>query len=244
MSKVARFKSIIFLLAVLMVPGISFAIDFDQLVANPRKYSGKRVAVIGVAAVDGPHFVLYQPPRADTKAGFAREILISPRVAGPRYLHLNNHWVKVVGIAYARQRPTDYYGCIIDLERVEMLGTPPVNEPEILALFANESSFPVQIKLYDRRGGLAEEFDLGIHGIDKSKVEELEDGTVKVFDHSEKLLSAAGIPQHRTPNNFDTRLGTFYFQIVDGKVSLVTPENAILLKNRWHEIQKQTERQR
>jgi len=123
-----------------------------------------------------------------------------------------------------------------------MLNKPPVNEPEILALFANKGSIPVQVKLYGNDGAIAAELELGVHGIDETSVERLGDGTVRVFDLAGKLLSSARVPSHRDAANFDIPLGTFYYQIEDGKVRPVPVKDAGPLKKRWKEIQEQTQR--
>jgi len=58
MKPVRGLQSLAFMLLSVVAFDQAHAVDFKQLVDHPKRYSGKRVSIVGVAAVEGPHFVL------------------------------------------------------------------------------------------------------------------------------------------------------------------------------------------
>lgn len=217
--------------------------DFSDLIRDPPRYTGKRVAVIAVAAVDGARFVLYRPPKARTRAQFNHEILVVPKESGPRYVGLNNHWVRATGTAYPKRKQDDFYGCILFLEKIDQLPAQPVNDPRTLALFANNTRSAVQIKLYGPKGGLGAELSLGPGAVDQTSVEQLEGGLIKVLDSAGNPLSTGKIPSRKS-SMFDQHSGSCYFRIRDRDVKLVPPNDARDIKSTWNALERGDRSQR
>lgn len=216
----------------LLISATAQGTSVKDIVSKSKSLDGTQVTVVGVAAVDGPHFVLYDPPRAQTLRGFSEEILVAPLVSGPRYLRLNNRWLKISGRIHRRERPTDYYGCILEVQTITVLRKPPVPEPRTLALFANQTSIPLTLRLYGRCGGIAAEFSLGRGGLEKLETSEVYE--VKVFDVAgHPAGSYAPFPQNRSSVMFDQVRGTFYFRITGGKIALSPPSHSGDLIQRW-----------
>ncbi len=223
------------LLAIAIPTGPGLSVNFRQLIDNPRAYQGKRVSVVGVAEVDGTSFVLFEPPRRE----LSQKIFVGQKLGKPRYNQLNNHWVKITGIADTDQ--SKVFACKIFLENLQPLDRAPVKGVDVYGLFLNDGPSTVELELFDKSGQLAASATLSPSEVYHAAITE---GEARVYTPSEslssgRLLSRCSIGSEKSAADFfDTSSRTFYFRIKDGKVILVRPTEAIPLKKRWERLEK------
>jgi hypothetical protein len=223
------------LLAIAVPSGGSTSVDFSQLITHAPAYKGKRVSVTGVAEVNGISFVLFEPPRRD----LSQKIFVGQKLGPPRYDHLNNHWVNVTGIVDTDEEKV--FACKIFLEKVRPLDRPPVKGVDVYGVFFNEGPETVQLELFNKAGNESTEITLPPGGIDRMVIAE---GLAKVYTPSEsffsgKLLSSCPVPSETSAREFFEQASrTFYFQIRNGKITLLHPRNATILKKRWQALEK------
>ena len=223
-------------LAIVVPAGGSVSVDFKQLIENPRVYQGKRVSVIGVAEVDGISFVLFQPPRRE----LSQKIFVGQKLGKPRYNHLNNHWVKITGIADNDEKKI--FACKIFLENVQPLPRPPVKGVDAYGVFLNEGPTPVELELFNKAGQLVASATMSPGEIHKTAIVE---GQAKIHTATESLLTGRLLSSYpigsekSAPEFFESSSRTFYFRIKDGEIVLVRPSDATEVKKRWEQLDKQ-----
>jgi hypothetical protein len=216
-------------IAIAVPAGGSVSVDFKQLIENPRVYQGKRVSVIGVAEVDGISFVLFQPPRRE----LSQKIFVGQKLGEPRYNHLNNHWVKITGIADIDEQKV--FAGKIFLENVQPLPRPPVKGVDVYGVFVNEGPTPVELELFNRAGQLIASATMSPGEIHTTAIVE---GQARIYTPAEslftgKLLSSCPIGSEKSaPEFFENSSRTFYFRIKDAKIALLHPRDATALKKR------------
>lgn len=230
--------AILSLALALLLPQASFAIDFKELLRDPRAYHNQRVSLLGVARVKGPSFFLFENP-ADAKSWddseeIARGKAASPAptiiVAPPRGSSMDENdrydrsWVSVTGIVDAYSHGRWNYPCTLLLEHVKGLSPPLFKSPLILSVFRNDSVETVKIRLFNARHGFYAEFDLGPGELDDL---ETQTGTAEVTSTSGKMLAEYRMPELvRGSEYFDEENYAFYFKFKDGKINRVSPDAA------------------
>jgi hypothetical protein len=228
----------------LLLPQASSAIDFKELLKNPRAYHNQHVSVVGVARVKGPSFFLFENP-ADAKSwdapaeitrgkstSPARTLIVAPRRVSPmdendRY---DRSWVRVTGIVDAYSHGRWNYPCTLLLLNVKGLSPPLFKSALILSVFRNDSAESVKMRLFNSRARIYAEFDLGAGELDDVQTQK---GTAEVTSTSGTTLAKYRMPElARSSEYFDEENYAFYFQFKDGKINRVSPNAA---KNwNWH----------
>lgn len=204
------------------------AVSFDEFVRNPGAYQGRRISVVGIAEVDGISFTLFQPPHREV----SRSIFVGQKLGRPRYNQLNDHWVKVTGIAAVDEQKT--FAAKIFLDRVDALRRPPIRGVKIFGIFFNEGPTSIHIELVNEAGNESTKLVLRPDGIEKTIVAT---GAARVVNPAGRVLSECPIESEYS-EFFELSDRTFYFRIKDGRISLVQPRNATTIKKRWGEIEK------
>lgn len=211
------------------------SVDLQQLLEKNEAYKGKRVCVIGVAEVDGISFTLFQPPRRELR----RMIVVDRKHGRPSYDQLNNHWVKITGIANID--PEKIFAGRLLLERVEALPRPPIKEVKTYGIFFNEGSDTIRLDVVNKAGNENDSMTLSPGDVLKTVIAE---GTARVSLPSTtafpgQALSACGVPTETSASDlFEESTRTFYFRVRDGRISVVKPQEAQTAKKRWEEIER------
>src|SRR6267143_1877683 len=162
LSRLSKQISIAFLLAV--SGGASAAqLSVVQIAKNPRAYHHQKVSLRGVAFVQGKSFVLFQDPGAAKEySGPPKSLPVTPRDNAPTYENdkYNDRWVEITAIVDADRRGRWNFPCELLLEKVESLSGPIVTRRTTYAVFRNETSRAIEVRLFNSSGRYAR-FELG-----------------------------------------------------------------------------------
>jgi hypothetical protein len=96
------------------------AINFSQLVKDPKSHEHKCICVTGFAHVRGDAFVIYESEKAAREGRVRTGIFVSQALDTPDYDRYNKHWVKIGGVVDMNQRGFADLPCGIIAERVEL----------------------------------------------------------------------------------------------------------------------------
>jgi len=203
------------------------AVDFNQVLRNPRAYHHQRVTITGVARVQGLSFDLYgNSGDANNVRAIDRALSISPQIKGPKYDRYDNRWVKIVGVVDADRHGRIGYPCVIFLEDIQPLPISPAGKPHVVieGVFRNEDSTAVNIVLFDTVGKMYAEFgvpagDMNGTGIRKGTAE-VKDSSGRNIGRYDRFLS------NQDAEYFDPVGHIYYYQIANGKVKGVKPTEA------------------
>lgn len=201
----------------------SFAVEFKELVRNPRAYHRQKVTITGVARIQGLTFELYGSP-ADAKqlTDAKQALLISIATDGPRYDQLDNRWVVIKGVVNAEKHGNWGYPCVIFLDSVEPLPVRPAGKPfkNITGVFRNEDPTEIKVLLFDQAGKTYAEFSISPQGINGTGIRK---GTAEVRGPNGRIVARHRVltSQHHLPyRNGDDE--TYYFRIRDGRIADAT----------------------
>ena len=217
-----RFTCTSVLIALALLTRSTFAApttDFQKVLTEPRAFNGKRVTLIGVASISGAEFYLYPGADEARKAGAA--VFVDRNLKGPRLDRLSNHWLKVTGIVRAeRHGPFNDNPCEVWLERFEVLPEPPLPSHNIYGIFRNDTSTPVNVRIY-RPDGYS---DFGVPSRSTSTQGIEQHSSAAVTSPSGKLIAKSDlIPSKGQSQYFDSVNRSYYYRIGDSKIELVPP---------------------
>ena len=199
-------------------------LNVSQIAKNPRAYHHKKVSLIGVAFVQGKSFVLFQNPNAAKEyAGPPKSLPVMPRNAAPPHENdkYNNCWVQITAVVDADRHGRWNSPCELLLETVQPLSGPVVIHATTHAVFRNETSEPVQVRLLNSSGKYAQ-FDLGPGGIEGFPAQ---NGRIEVTTAIRKPL-AKGQINLNAKSRVSAPIRALYFRIRDGRIDAVSDEAA------------------
>lgn len=203
--------------------GVSAA-QLKEVAKNPRAYHHQKVSVIGVAFVQGKSFILFQDPGAANKyAGPPKSLPVIPRDDAPTYENdkYNDRWVEITAIVDADRHGRWNFPCELLLEKIEPLSGPVVIRRTTYAVFKNETSELVEVRLLNSSGRYAR-FDLGPGGVEGFPAQ---NGRVEVTARNGKPLAEAQININAT-SPIKAAVRALYFRIGDGRIERVSDEAA------------------
>jgi hypothetical protein len=193
--------------------------ELQSILANPQAYDGKRVTVTGLAEIGGAEFSLYPDERSQRTVGKAAFIWLDSN--GPRYDRFNGYWMKVTGIVEARRHgPFNTDPCEIKLEHFELLTKAPLKDTRIYGIFRNDTSTPVNVRIY-RPDGYS---DFGVPPGTTSTEGIEQHSSAVVTSLSGKLIAKVDLlPPKAQAQYFDPVNRSYYYRIADSKIEPVPP---------------------
>jgi len=209
-------------------------VGFDDVVKNPAAYEGRCVSITGVTDGDGLNFTLFRPPARDP----GRSILVFQK-REPLYRLRDGHWVKVSGVVAIDK--TRLFACRLLLENLKALSKTPVPGVRTFGIFANEGPETLQIEMINNIGDEIAQMTLAPGDINKTEISE---GKFRILTESTssfppKVLLVSALPTVDSASKYLERsTRTFYFSFRDGKVTLLKPRNATVMRNRWETIER------
>ena len=195
-----------------------------QVAKNPRVYHHQKVSVIGVAFVQGKSFVLFQDPgSAKEYAGPPKSLPVMPRDDAPTYENdkYNDCWVEITAIVDADRHGRWNFPCELLLEKVEPLSGPIVTRRTTYAVFRNETSRAVEVRLFNSSGKYAR-FELGPGGVEGFPAQ---NGHVEVTTANGKALAEAQVNVN-AKSLVSAGVRALYFRIQGGRIETVSDEAA------------------
>jgi hypothetical protein len=219
-------KYFVGLLAVFLATN-SLAVDFNQVLGNPRAYHHQRVTLTGVARVQGLSFDLYgNSADANNYRAINKALSISPPIDGPKYDRYDNRWVRIVGIVDANQHGRIGYPCVILLENLQPLPTSAAGKPHVVieGVFRNDDSTAVNVVLFDTARKMYAEFGVPPGEINGTGIRK---GTAEVQDRSGRIITRYNrFLSNQDSEYFDSENHIYYYHLTQGKLEGVRPNQA------------------
>lgn len=193
---------------------------FQQLIADPKAFHGKRITLTGVAEISGAEFILYPDERAARRG--APTVSLNVDFNGKRHDYLTGHWMEVTGTVDAQRRGT--FGTdVSELNNVQyiVLAKQPLSNLHVIGVFRNETSASVLVTVYRTDGHSKFEIppgDTRTQGIDNAV-------TVEVRTKSGIVVAKAAL-DHSSKRYFDSHNRRFYYRIKRDRVETVLPKEA------------------
>lgn len=196
------------------------SLDFKELTTQPDRYKGQCVSVSGVAAVDGPSFTLWQPPKREVR------IFVGQRLGKPKYNALNNHWVRLTGFADVDDR--GIFTCKVFLTSVRALPGRPLPDKKTYGVFHNDG--PGTIRVFTTSKADNDEISMTLSPGETHRLAIVE-GVARVYDLSNKVISKCIVPSaDLAGGSLEEATRNLYFRISYGKIVLVSPKQALDIK--------------
>jgi hypothetical protein len=209
------------IIALIISTGPCLSLDFKELTAHPDAYKGKCVSVKGVAAVDGPSFTLWQPPKRELR------IFVGQRLGKPKYNALNNRWVRITGFADVDDR--GIFACKVFLTSVKALPGSPLPDIKTYGVFHNDGPTTVRILVTSKANN--EEIEMTLSPRETHRLVVVE-GVAQVYDSSNKVISKCIVPSADFAHgSLERATRNLYFRVSHGKIVLVSPAQAFDIKN-------------
>jgi hypothetical protein len=214
----------------------SLAVDFNQVLRNPRAYHHQHVTLTGVARVQGLSFDLYgNSADANDFRAIDKALSISPPITGPKYDRYDNRWVRIVGVVDANRHGRIGYPCVILLETLQPLPISPAGKLHVAieGVFKNDDLAAVNIVLFDTAGKMYAQFDVPAGemngtGIRKG-IAEVRDSSGRIITRYDRFLS------NQDAGYFDPVDHIYYYRLAKRKVEGVRPKEA----KKWTSRRKQ-----
>jgi hypothetical protein len=200
-----------------------------QISENPDAYHRQKVSVKGVAFVQGKSFILFQDPRAAKEyAGPPKSLPVTSRDDAPTYENdkYNDCWVKITAIVDANRHGRWHFPCELLLEKVEPISGPIVIRRTTYAVFRNQTSQAVEVRLFNPSGKYAR-FVVGPGGVEGFPAQ---NGRVEVTTAGGKALVAEAPIDVNAKPRIGAGVQTLYFQIQDRRIETASDEAA----RGWH----------
>lgn len=239
-----RIRNLVICLAIALVPKATFGIDLQDVIANPEKYSGRQVDLIGIARVPG-YFYLFPDVKAAAKTDLSKALLIRKNnFAGNEYRELDRQWVRVIGAVSSEPRVGWDPGNGVLLQRVEIVRDRPpprIKDPTVLGVFQNTTAVPLAVDLLPRSDGGRTTFFLRPYEADKTPIEGEGEAIVSELKGSDNVplykrqvgtriacctITFRGLPPdyEYSPEWSDKR--TLHFRIFTDRIELVPASEA------------------
>jgi hypothetical protein len=206
-------------LAVLQTSRAGAAATLESVLKDPRAYDHQHVVLVGVVRGNGPNFELFANAKdAQSVAKASNSVLLVAsdkwKGRGPYSMRL----VRVSGIVEANKHGLWGNPCEISLENIEVLSGPVAPWSIPFAVFRNEDSKPVAMRVGPPR--LAARFSL-----DPKEVVEvpISNGLIRVLSVSGSLLAEAPINALPGPPYYDGANGAAYYRIRNKRIERVLP---------------------
>lgn len=156
--------------------GTALAIDLPEVLANPNKYDGRHVELIGIARVPG-YFYLFAELDAAAKTDLSKALLVRKNnFTQPEYRELDRQWVRVTGLISSKPSRGWDPGTGILLERLELLHdrvSPRIADTTVMGVFKNSTAEPLAIQLVPKsEEGIGTLFFLKPDGVDETEISE------------------------------------------------------------------------
>lgn len=164
-----RFPALLICFLIALRTSTAFGTDLRHVLADPEKYEGREVDLIGIARVPG-YFYLFADIDAAGKTDLAKAVLIRQNnFAGKGYREADRQWVRVTGVLSSKPRREWDPGTGVLLKHVQILRDRPpprIKDATVLGVFQNATAEPLAIQLLSRSEG-GETFFLAPHEADK-----------------------------------------------------------------------------
>jgi hypothetical protein len=213
----------------------SATVELEQITSDPSAYHDSDVCVTGVTEGDGINFVLFRPPHRQAN----RSILVVNRQEGSRYRPLDGHWSKICGTVTADD--SGLFACKLVLETARPVQRRPIAGRRIFGIFENAGPDTIEIEITNEAEDTSAIMTLRPGDITKTVISP---GKGKIFELANdlsrtKLLSTFMLPTVKwSANYFERSTRTFYFSSRGGKVSLLRPNKAATMRERWKAMEK------
>jgi hypothetical protein len=214
----------------------SWAVDFNQVLRNPRAYHHQRVTLTGVARVQGLSFDLYgNSADANDFRATEKALSISLPVTERNYDRYDNRWVRIVGVVDANRHGRIGYPCVILLENLQPIKISPAGKPHVAieGVFKNDDLTAVSIVLLDTAAKMYAEFSVPAGEMNGTGIRK---GTAEVKDSSGKVIARYNhLLSNQDAGYFDPVAHIYYYRLAKGKIEGVGPKDA----KKWTSRRKQ-----
>ena len=156
--------------------GTLFATDLADVMANPEKYEGRHVELIGIARVPGYFYLCADEKAAADRHPSTALLIRRTNFTQPEYRELDRQWVRVAGVMSSKECGGCDPGTGVVLEHVELLRDRPVPripDRTVLGIFKNATTEPLAVQLVpSSEGEIGTIFFLKPSDVDETEISE------------------------------------------------------------------------
>jgi hypothetical protein len=208
-------------------------VRFDELVAHPERFNGRKVSAVGIAEDGGDRIYLYRDVDARRRINLAKTFVAYiatklPNYPGTNmghYAYANARWVRVTGIVDTRihgRWGDERFG--LRLQSLSLLPRPRLMEFVCdVAVILNTTLSEVRIEVKREDGGTY----FGI-GADDTAYDACisENGTVTAVLLNGRRATSRPLTASQSRRFYNPRRKEYYYRVTERSVTLVSPSEA------------------
>jgi len=209
------------------------SVNFDELVAHPERFNGKKVSSVGIAEDGGDRVCLYRDIDVRRRLDFTRTFVayVAPEVPNypgtnmGHYVYANARWVSVTGIVDTRihgRWGDERFG--LRLQSLTLLAKPRLMEfvcDSAVILNAARGEIAIEVKRDD--GGTYFKTYANDTAVDACISE---NGTVTAVLRNGKRVTSRPLIAKRVTNYYNAHRKEYYYRVTEQSVVLVSPTEA------------------
>ena len=201
------------------------ASEFQRLLANPSSFHHKVVTISGVMDVYSNGFFLHEKPLTESKLGGLGSVFVTDR-DGLLPSKFDRHWLKITGMVDASAHgPLGTEPCEIRLKDFKVLPFPPLKDESISAIFRNETSSTLRLRIITKDGYSVSTLEPGA-----ITTERIDNATAVATIPSGAAIAKLALNRSQSGEDyFDSRKRRYFYRIAHGEIKLVKRE----IGQRW-----------